>query len=356
MFLQVANQQLSAAVDELGAGVLDSDIFKDILRDRIRSVHMTQAVEDMNGSQSKLSLEPCRRFRKPATAMAAALGDGLVDVRHKFEMVDSAAPAPCRRPSLPKEIWQPPIKGSLKFEEIVSVKQNPDFFSTSADRMTCVHADAHLIRHAKSAGGLHHIDRAYLGQAFEAKHNLAVGIRQAPESEDVNWYLAMYHSPLSSVMVWPVVKVPFGNHFFFQFDTTVNEPTFISILSLDENLVQVAWYQWRSWLWQCKEIEASGEATALGPALRPFIIDEGSFLQVACRAGWWELSHAQISAYASYFKKETPPGSSLFELLWDLAAGEMQDEHEILRTIERRCALDTSSSDAASALLEGDCF
>eukprot|EP00969_Alexandrium_andersonii_P295826 13076254-Alexandrium_andersonii.AAC.1 len=80
---QTCNLQLSKAIEELGVhrAAREKD-FKDLLSKRACGITATQLVEDINGGQSVSALAPCRKFRRPATAMAAATEQDYAAKRH----------------------------------------------------------------------------------------------------------------------------------------------------------------------------------------------------------------------------------------------------------------------------------
>ena len=82
VFQHVSNRQIATAVADLGVRAFEDARFKLMLQNRTRAIQMTQAVEEINGAQSKQSMAPCRKFRKPATCLAAALQACVVHQRH----------------------------------------------------------------------------------------------------------------------------------------------------------------------------------------------------------------------------------------------------------------------------------
>lgn len=283
----VANRQLSAALDELGIGAATRPDFIGLLHSRYRAIQATQIVEEMHGCMSKAAMQPCRKYRTPATCMAAVLASNLVPERHGYDNADSFAPPPCRRPVLPRVAFEPVAKNaSLPFGDIVSVSQTPSCFSTSAERMTMPVADLSLIREVKQSGSWNNLSLAWLGSAFDAKHQVALGFRDAPGSERIAWFLPIHYFPASSVLMWPVQEVQCGNHKFLQLEQGLTEPVLRPILGLDPSRVVLWRYQWRSWLWQVGSLR--GASDSLRPEVRCVLEgQQGSFLEIACRSCWW---------------------------------------------------------------------
>lgn len=112
-----SNFQLRTGIGQVGlSNVAGGEKFLSLLRSRANCVQCTQLVEDMNGVQSISSLKPCRRYRKPATAMATVLAQDLPASRHRYVSIESSLPAPWKAACLPKSAWGPiPADASMNF-------------------------------------------------------------------------------------------------------------------------------------------------------------------------------------------------------------------------------------------------
>lgn len=351
-----SNKQLKVAIDELGCGHAAGDVgFLDLLRKRASCLQATQIVEDANGLQTRSSMVGCRKYRRPATAMAHIIEKKLVSGRHNYADIEATMPAPWKLAALPKEAFQPnPSVASLDFSEVVSVHPSAPYYSPSAERMTTPAADLAMLRHARSKGDLCLVARAWLGEAFDHRNEFAISFRETPSAEP-RWFIGLYSWPKSAVLLWPVFQRRIGNETCFEFNVDIEEPPLQPIFELDSPLVEAVEWQWRSWLWQCQSLRK--HCKGMAPAVRPFMSGKPRpWIEVACKAAFWRMSATQLRMLARDFKVAVPSGASLFELIWAFCEAKLPDasEEELLAICHSRVAKQCTRDDASEALMQVD--
>lgn len=356
VFKHVSNLQLSEAISELGPEVAAYDAdFRRLLRERSLCIGSTQIVEDMNALQSIKSLAPCRRYRRPASAMATILEQDMPAVRHKFDSVVPELQAPTKGANLPRFAFEPLLKRmSMPFDQVVSTKQCPDWYSPAAERMTTPAADLSMLRTASESGDLGLIGSAWLGAACDSRHRLAIGFRAGKPIGEASWFLALHHWPKSACLLWPVRLKRMGNEQFFELQTGLSELIVKPIFDLSEDSVVCATYVWRSWFWQ---VEAGKDDTsALAPAVRPFVSGAvAPFREVASRNAWWSMPRSTVYEFSRHFGLDSAPGDSLLELLSKMGqAFAGADADGMLDILHKRVSEGGEPSEAAAAMLEID--
>ena len=108
-----SNKQLLAAILDIGSATAPKDAsFLKMLHEVAKSITATQLVEDFNAAQSVSSLAPCRRYRRPATALALLLEQQIASTRHRFDSIEVTVPAQWKRAALPKSAFEPVLADS----------------------------------------------------------------------------------------------------------------------------------------------------------------------------------------------------------------------------------------------------
>ena len=130
------------------------------------------------------------------------------------------------------------------------------------------------------------------------------------------------------------------------------EPCLYPLFSLQRGDIVCASIKWRSWMWQVHQTHAFA---SLNPAVRPVRDgDEGTFMEIACRQVWWQMSFLQISKLAKHMMKNYEACGNLFETLWQVVQKTLRtSDEQTLELVHKRVARQVVP-DASSALLDVD--
>ena len=331
-----SNEHYALALQELGGvDAYNNPEWLDLVKDRCHVISATQLVEDMNGCQSISSLKPCRRFRRPVQAMAEVLKHDLPGVKHRYDAIEVRNIAPARGVALPKSSFETTHdECSMDFNGIVSFKQATSWYSPNAERMTTPCADSDLIRQAVKAKNMDFRVNAWMGEMCDVSNRLAIGFVNKT-TKKTSWFICLHHWPKSACMMWPAVLKACGNQWWFHIQAS-KQAVVRPILSLDPDEVQFASFKWRSWLWQLHTCQAT--LGTLKPAVRPFMQGQsGSFMAVASKAVFWNLSQVQVAKYAARLLEGYTPKHNMFDLLWHVLGKVLKlADPELLALIHQR--------------------
>ena len=115
--------------------------------------------------------------------------------------------------------------------------------------------------------------------------------------------------------------------------------------------IQCARFVWRSRFWQLHNVKHD---IGTCPAIRPFVAETWSFMAVACRQAWWNMSHHQITSFAFLYQADFKACSSCFQLLWDVIQRELKiTDGEVLVIVQQR-VVKGFQKEAAETLLQCD--
>ena len=101
----VPNVQCIKALQE--SGWKNHDDFEDMIVSRSNCISVTQLVEDVNACQTNLGATPCRKFRRPALAMASTIDKKVLSIRHHYKDLDVVRAAVSKTQALPKTAFEP---------------------------------------------------------------------------------------------------------------------------------------------------------------------------------------------------------------------------------------------------------
>lgn len=347
-----ANQQLLEGLKE--SGWVFTQRFEEMLRSRARSNFGTQIVEDINGIQRNMGNAPCRRFRKLASCLAAALQSSVIDARHKYEKIEVDTPAPSLSASLPRSAYDVVKKeASMDFNCIVTTDATAKWWSPGAERLTVPIADCEVISELAGRDLLRCVDDLWLGFISEAKHHLAIAL-PASSAGEVQWYFCLHHFPDSGALLWPARLVKFNsvNMSFLEPEEELVKLVVRPITDLRE--LQAATFKWRSWASQCKHLSLA-EARSLKRGVRAFIDAPQPFGKVAATAALWDMSRSDVVRLGKYFHIPMEPGANLCDLLWRFCRAMLDaDDETIMDVLYRRISQNTIREDVKSTLLEVD--
>ena len=135
----------------------------------------------------------------------------------------------------------------------------------------------------------------------------------------LGWHLALHHFPDSAVMAIPVeLRQPPGST-----DETIMcvevvlDALPVPVVVTAVNDIVGFPITWRSWSWQVQKLP---ESTAVWmPAVRAFKeVDDAPMLQIAARAGWWNLGVAIMEKIGRHLGRPIAGGDDMYENLLQL--------------------------------------
>jgi hypothetical protein len=173
----------------------------------------------------------------------------------------------------------------------------------------------------------------------------------------MQYYVAGYPFPRSSVLCWPVDVREMPGKPDLQFFTPVGglqEPVFVPIFTLDESEIQATTFTWRSWLWQTHTVPLAAQELDL--AVRPVL--DGPFepvLKACARRAFFQLPKADLLQRCAYVGLDVGDGASLFDVVCKLCGHLLgADEEGVLRVAHARLAAHVMDSEMSRELLEID--
>ena len=159
---------------------------------------------------------------------------------------------------------------SMPWSEIVGSRQEAPYYSPKAEMFSTNVADLALLSDLASLGDMNRAADTWVGDVAAVEHRLL--IRKRPEEnlgKEGVWFHALYHWPMSAVLVWPGRLAVLGNAAVFTHDASCSETTLLSMWDV------LAWeactFVWRSPLWQSKNLEAD----VLNPRRAVPVIEHG---------------------------------------------------------------------------------
>lgn len=354
MNLRCVKQFSEAFADE---GYQLSPDLRRILEERLSANIATQVIEDANGIQKNSSVAgQGRRYRKVSAAMTAVIEQNILSNRHNYTNLNLEAPVRSKESHLGAESFHPERKSmSFDYAGIASTSQQAKWWSPTAAGLSSPHADFELLAQARSAGAFSLATQAWLGDALTFDNRIGIGLRDG--TGGWQWFLCLRAVPKSALMCWPAVwhTVPGTSHHFLEPDKTAGV-VLKGIFSALEQDLKVVCYQWRSWLWQVRNLP-SAFTQNVGVAIRPFVDQHGvqSLLKAGCRSAWWGMSRSAISELCTYFGIAVESGAGLADMCWTMAASALGgSDQELLDILHRRVARDSNNSIFSEALLEVD--
>jgi hypothetical protein len=352
---KVRNMQYSAALDEVGSNPAAKFDFEKLIGEQAATMTPTLIVEETIGSMKNTrSVKQARKFRRPAASMAAALAQGVVDSRHKFDAVPMDRPVVRRSDVLPGTNFHPPVSAStIDWKKgVVSTVQTPPYHSPPAPLHGTSTADLFFFR----AHSPHRLDLAkqlWQGSMCTVGANIVFGIRDGGGIGMMNykWHYALFHFDNSCVLTWPGqwVKIPTGNAEYFKFDD-IATPSVLPFTDVGGVLATII--TWRSYWWQEKTYPKAN----LSPAIRP--IKHGKpikFKELAARRAFFLMSWTDLSPFAELWNIDLSDCSSLFNVLFRMVKSILQcSDHEVMDILSLRLSADDINASFIDTVLEID--
>ena len=355
---QLAVQQLVLGFDECGWSKDNSEV-EALLHQRFACLMASQLVEDINNQQKnfKQTTGWGGRYRRPETSMFAAVDSDVVSKIHRFDPLNMRTVESVDE-VLPEEAFHSGKQEcSIPANSIVSTTAASPYFSTAAEHMGIAWAGEAVIRRCVAEENWDLPRLCWQGFFGEADHCLVFKM-VVSGVQTLGWHLALHHYPDSAVMAIPVDLVrPPGveNDNLLCVDVCRNSMIVPVVVTNLEHVVACP-LVWRSWSWQVKFIPQATDRWQ--PAVRCFRAaqDEAPILQVAAKAGWWNLSLPVLEKIGSSVGCSIAGGDDLFANLFKLTQKVLEGaaDDELMQFLQHRLKRAKKLAQFADELLSID--
>ncbi len=161
----------------------------------------SQVCEDGFNRQKNWKKHPNRRGLVHGT-YEALIKTKVADEVHHYTQPPPCATAVSRESDLRHEFYPQLSDMPKELFPIVSFDKKPKWYSSTGDSYTKPFADLNLLDFALRHGLKNNISDAWLGQIFDATHQILVRHRHVP-GQISRWFFPMLHVPGSSNFLWP---------------------------------------------------------------------------------------------------------------------------------------------------------
>lgn len=337
----LAVEQLKCGFDEDGWSKENTKVYE-LLHARFSCLMTSQSIEDINNMEK--NYKKCTgwggRYRRPETSMFAAVDSQVLSKSHRFAPLEHKVAEHPAAP-LPQDAFYSSGTPSIPTGKIATTSQVAPYFSPAAESTGIAWGDAAVLHECVAHGGKFDI-LASCWQGFFADSDHSLVFKVVTDDQDIHgWHLALHHYQDSAVVAIPVdLLKPPG----YEADPTeciyirpVSNHMVVPIVIKSLSHVMAFSLQWRSWTWQVQRFPR-----ALGlwsPAVRAFKSGpEAPVLQVAARAGWWNLNRTILDKVCSHVGVPVSRGMDLFNNLWVLSAAVLPgaSDDELLHSLQHR--------------------
>lgn len=203
----------------------------------MRGVVATQVIEDIIGHRKNSKAGMARtRVRRPAASWCAALSAGVLTERHDFKTVSADIALTTKSLKLGPEYFRARKDlQSLPFDDIATTTQQAPYWSPKPENNMVPIADLRLLRDFAQSNDVTLFQQADSGAICDFRHRLVVK-RSVDGGGGDQWYFAMGHFHVSSVLLWPWSRCEVQHNgvagVFFELNPSVGEPSMATMSDL----------------------------------------------------------------------------------------------------------------------------
>jgi hypothetical protein len=310
-------------------------------------IGQTVLVEELIGvGKSCSELKKCRKTRRPETTYQALLDSDIVGARHTFTPVPLNLPPGRKMEKLIEASFRPAQAArSFDFSGIASTTANASFYHPSATNYGTPWFDQQLLKDTQSTGFVD-ASLAAMGMFSDVQHRVTFRKNSllAVDSPSTEWYIGLWHAPLSSCLVWPCTAskaLDIADLYFLVPRRDVFEPCRLTIT--DWKSWKAASITWRSWAWQrknCKKLCANVE-----PAVRAFFGKPLALKDVAAEEAFFTWGTSEIATVCEHVGSPLKGCKSLTESIFHGSQGILtcSDAHSLSIVAKRIGSLQNMS-------------